>query len=270
MAAHSATLSYLPTTTHALVTIPAYNEATRIEASIGSVLAELSSSGLRYTLSVAEDGSFDGTQSVLQRIQERTPALLVHHEQIRRGRGWALRNLWSSVEADVYAFCDADLSSSPATLIEAIRRVEAGAEVVTASRYLDDSATRRPPLRYLVSRAYNKLTQLLFDDGIEDHQCGLKAFSRRAIRALLPRTKADSWFWDTEILVLATRLGFHVDELPATWTEKKARRTSITRLASDVVLHGGGLVKLKGELDGAGRPAWSSSGPPSSQAIENS
>ena len=56
--------------------------------------------------------------------------------------------------------------------------------------------------------------------------------------------KSDSWFWDTEVVVLAKRLGFRILEIPVYWSERKGNRTPVSRLLKDVWLHGTGLLKL--------------------------
>ncbi len=172
------------------------------------------------------------------------PTIIFQTDAKRHGRGWALRKLWSHIDADYYAFSDADFSAAPSFLVEAIRQAQRGSDIVVGSRYVPGSTVNRPPVRHAVSRMYNRLVRLIFRDGIFDHQCGLKVFSRKAIERLLPISTEDSWFWDTEMLVLAHEAGLHVTEIPIRWIERKSRRTSIIRLLSDVYLHGAGLIRL--------------------------
>ena len=56
--------------------------------------------------------------------------------------------------------------------------------------------------------------------------------------------KSDSWFWDTEVIVLAKKMGLPIKEIPVDWVEKKGRRTPLKRLLRDVWLHGMGLLTL--------------------------
>jgi glycosyltransferase involved in cell wall biosynthesis len=228
-----------------LVTLPVHNEAPVLRDSVDLVIRVLESARIDFTLSIAEDGSTDGTQDCIREIQRRHPTILVQSNPQKRGRGWALRTLWSGVEADFYAFSDTDFSASPTFLVKAIQMAQHGSAVVTGSRYMPGAHVNRPPLRRLVSKSYNQLIRLMFQDRVQDHQCGLKVFSRAAIQALLPLAHEDSWFWDTEILILANDTGLAVSELPVDWVERKARRTRLLRLASDIYLHGTGLLRLK-------------------------
>ncbi|MCI4354724.1 MAG: glycosyltransferase, partial [Thermoplasmata archaeon] len=205
-------------------------------------------SGLDYRLAIAEDGSSDGTGAEIDRLRTELPGLIVQRIPQRVGRGKALRTLWSAIDADIYAFMDADLPTDPLTLVELVRAIEEGADVVTGSRYCAGAIVHRPPVRSYTSLAYNGLVRFLFQEPIRDHQCGLKAFRREALAALLPASREDSWAWDTEMLVLAVSQGFRVVEIPVDWTESRYNRTPVMRLLSDVYLHGSSILRLLGDL----------------------
>jgi glycosyltransferase involved in cell wall biosynthesis len=229
-----------------LVSLPVYNEAPILRESVESVIEVLTEAGINFTLSIAEDGSTDGTKDCIREIQSRHPTILVQSNPEKHGRGWALRTLWSRVDADFYAFSDADFSADPRFLVAAIRMAEEGRAIVTGSRYMPGALVIRPPLRRFVSKSYNRLIRMMFQDHVQDHQCGLKVFSREAVRALLPLAHEDSWFWDTEMLILANDTGLSVAEIPVDWVERKSKRTHVLRLASDLYLHGTGLLRLTG------------------------
>jgi len=50
-----------------------------------------------------------------------------------------------------------------------------------------------------------------------DTQCGFKAFRRAAAQAIFPLQKIERWGFDPEILFLARKMGFRVDEVPVAW-----------------------------------------------------
>jgi glycosyltransferase AglD len=233
-----------------LVTVPVHNEAALLYRTIHELSKGLDASGLDYRLSIAEDGSSDGTVEVVKQLQTEFPRLIAHTNSTRHGRGWALRQIWSSLDADVYAFVDADLSAGPEALISVISAVQRGADVATGSRYCAGAVVHRPPLRDLVSGAYNQIVRTIFGDSIRDHQCGLKAFSRQAKTRILAMTREDSWAWDTEAMVIAELAGMRVAEVPVEWRERRVARTPIRRLLADVYLHGASLLRLKSGLEG--------------------
>lgn len=62
-----------------------------------------------------------------------------------------------------------------------------------------------------------------------DAQCGFKAVSRPAAIKLLPLIENDHWFFDTELLVLAEKLGFKTLDLPLKWTDDGDSRVNVWR-----------------------------------------
>jgi len=197
-----------------------------------------------FILLIAEDGS-NSSEMVGRLMQRFQNIVYIQHDQ-RLGRGKALREAWTNVEGDVYAYLDVDLATD-LLKFEAYRQLidqQNKYDLVTGSRYLRGSETNRPRLRRRSSVIYNSLIRLAFRTGVRDHQCGFKSFSRRLVRTLSVEAKSDSWFWDTEVIVIAKRLGFKILEIPVHWTERKGKRTPLARLARDVWLHGSGMCAL--------------------------
>jgi hypothetical protein len=127
---------------------------------------------------------------------------------------------------------------------ELINYIEEGYDLATGSRYLEGSICRRPFLRKLTSKGYNAIIRFLFSDGVQDHQCGFKAYSKRMVDHILRECKDNDWFWDTETIVLAHRNGFSIKEFPIEWEEKKGKRTPLKRLMKDIWIHGKGTLNL--------------------------
>lgn len=242
------------------VTIPARNERVRLERTVAQVEEVLRHSKYDCRLGIAEDGSNDGSAGLVLDLARDRPDLIVQSFAARQGRGLALRKLWGSVVSDIYVFTDADLAAGPRAILDAIEVVERGADLAIGSRLLRESRVVRPPLRHWVSRVYNWTVRRAFGDGVADHQCGLKAFSHRAVTELLPLTSEDTWFWDTEVVVRACRRGLKVVEFPVTWYETKYPRTPIRRLMADVWLHGLGLLRLRESLRATSQDARRAAG----------
>ncbi len=231
-----------------LVTVPAHNEEKWLYETVLSLKKVLENERGDFQLSIAEDGSTDSTKTVLERLKSEYPDIIIQSRPERLGRGNALRSLWLSVDADHYVFVDADLAGDASGLVEVVRTSKSGFDVVTGSRYVRGASVNRPPARWLVSKFYNQLVRFVFSESVQDHQCGLKALSRRARDELLPICREDSWAWDTEVLVIASHLGYEVIEVPVRWTERRTTKTPWMRLFSDLKLHGTALLRLRGTL----------------------
>jgi len=197
-----------------------------------------------FTLLIAEDGS--NSTAAVDELKWKYPNIIhIQHDE-RLGRGKALREAWKTVPGNIYVYVDVDLATD-LTKNDAYRNLilsQNQFDLVTGSRYIPGSTTNRPRLRRGASVTYNWLVRFLFHTGVHDHQCGFKSFSRRLVDRLAVEAKSDSWFWDTEVIVIAKRMGFGVKEIPIDWQEKKGQRTPLKRLLRDVWLHGTGLLTL--------------------------
>jgi hypothetical protein len=233
-----------PKPQHLIVTLPVYKDASFLESAADLVEQATKAISGSFTLLIAEDGS-NSSQIVTQLKQKYSNIIHFQHDQ-RLGRGKALREAWKNVQGDVFIYVDVD-SATDLGKLDAYRNLilmQKDFDLVTGSRYIQGSTTNRPPLRRLTSQAYNDLVRLLFQTGVHDHQCGFKSFSRLLVERLAVEARSDSWFWDTEVIVLAKRMGFKIKEIPIHWTEKKGARTPLKRLVKDVWLHGSGLLNL--------------------------
>lgn len=221
-----------PTTeqTHPFLTIviPAYNEARRLPATLERILGFLDQQDYAARVIVVDDGSTDGTATVARRYDQRHRRVEVI-ENPHQGKGATVRRGMLAAEGDIALFSDADLS----TPIEEVERLlpwfDEGYDVVIGSR--EGTGARRydePFYRHLMGRVFNTLVQTLTVQGIQDTQCGFKAFRREVARDLFNRMQlyrdddkpiegAMVTAFDVEILYLAQRLGYRIREVPVEW-----------------------------------------------------
>jgi len=227
------------------ITIPIYNEAQRLYGNYRKLNFFLENVKWDSVVVLAEDGSSDNSLEVAKNISQNFKNVKVFHADEKLGRGKALRNAWSQVSADIYVFMDADLATNLKYLSRLVTFIkEKDFDFVTGSRYSINAVTSRPGLRRAFSVFYNKIVRLMFSTGVTDHQCGFKAFNRKAVSAALKYTKENSWVWDTEVIVVLKHHHFRIGEIAIEWEEKKYKHTSFSRLLSDILLHGSGLLRI--------------------------
>lgn len=237
-----------------MITLPVYKDTSFLESAVDTIQLHTSKLTNSFGIIIAEDGS--NSSSVVNRLMEKFKNITYFQHDERLGRGRALREAWSKVNADNYAYLDVDMAGDLEQLSAYSNLIQLQPEydLITGSRYLPESITNRPYIRRLASVSYNWLVRLMFRTGVHDHQCGFKSFSRDLTQTLSREAKSDSWFWDTEVIVVAKRLGYRIKEIPIYWTEKKGKKTPLRRLARDMWLHGKGLlvlffrIHIRGEL----------------------
>ncbi|HUF69386.1 MAG TPA: dolichyl-phosphate beta-glucosyltransferase [Longimicrobiales bacterium] len=216
------------------VVIPVLNEAHVLEKSVMSVRAFLAGHmPHRWRVVVVDNGSSDGTDRVARSLVERFDDVAFMH-LTERGRGRALRHAWTTSQADVVCYTDVDLSTELAALPNLVNGILfEGYEVGTGSRLLPDSTTTRSFQREFISRTYNFMVRTILRTTFSDAQCGFKAVSRKAVLAVVPHIRDESWFFDTELLTLSEKWGYPIMDLAVRWDEDDDSRVKIVRTAWD-------------------------------------
>ncbi len=163
-----------------------------------------------------------------------------------KGRGRALKRVWWASDAAVLVYMDVDLSTDLNALLPLVAPLISGhSEVAIGSRLSRGARTTRGPKRELISRGYNLLVRSTLRTRFSDAQCGFKAIRADVAQALLPLVRDDSWFFDTELLVLAERAGLRIHEVPVDWVDDPDSRVDIVRTAIDDLR---GIARLSGSL----------------------
>jgi putative flippase GtrA len=216
------------------VVVPVYNEAGALEAGITTLRRYLDESfPFRTLVTIADNGSTDGTGLIAQRLAstlDGVTAMILD----RKGRGYALRSAWSASRAEVVAYMDVDLSTSLSALLPLVGSVLSDhSDIAVGNRLAPGSRVVRGPTRELISRAYSHIVRLALHSRVSDFQCGFKALRRECALRLLPLVEDDEWFFDTELLVTAERLGVRISETPVEWTDDPNSSVEIVATAAD-------------------------------------
>ena len=219
------------------IVIPAYNESARIETALERVLACVNERRWDAEVLVVDDGSTDETAVIVQRWMARHPQLQLFENPGNRGKGYSVRNGLLQAAGQIVMFTDADLSAPIEEAERLFAAIAAGADVAIGSRWLDKQRqTKHQPLyRRFFGRCYNWLTRTVMGLPYKDTQCGFKAFRRGAAKCIFPLQTIERWGFDQEILFIAHKLGFRVEEVPVTWGHDERSRISYLRDGSQML-----------------------------------
>ncbi|WP_425586943.1 glycosyltransferase [Streptomyces violaceusniger] len=216
------------------VVIPVYNEEADLERCVRRLhdhLARTFPYGFRIT--IADNASTDRTPDLAAHLDESIEEVTaVRLEQ--KGRGRALRTVWSLSEAPVLAYMDVDLSTDLKALLPLVAPLISGhSDLAIGSRLSRSSRVVRGPKREFISRAYNLILRGSLAARFSDAQCGFKAIRKDVAERLLPLVEDTGWFFDTEMLVLAERAGLRIHEVPVDWVDDPHSTVHIVRTATE-------------------------------------
>jgi glycosyltransferase involved in cell wall biosynthesis len=214
------------------VVVPVYNEEVDLEPSVRRLHSYLSEQlPYPFRITIADNASTDTTPQIASRLA----AELTHVVSVRlteKGRGRALRAVWSASDAQVLAYCDVDLSTDLAALLPLVAPLISGhSDLAIGTRLGRGSRVVRGAKREFISRCYNLILRGTLAAGFSDAQCGFKAIRADVARRLLPLVEDTGWFFDTELLVLAQRAGLRIHEVPVDWVDDPDSRVDIVATA---------------------------------------
>jgi glycosyltransferase involved in cell wall biosynthesis len=216
------------------VVIPAYNEETRLPATLAAVDAYFAAhpEWTAPEILVVDDGSRDRTAAAAREFRPAASTVRMLANPGNRGKGYSVRHGMLEAAGEWVLFTDADLSA-PIEELGALREA-AGREraaVAIGSRALDRSliGVHQSMFREQAGRVFNLMVRLFTGLPFWDTQCGFKLFLREAARATFRRQVIDGFGFDPEALFIARRLGFRIVEVPVRWNHVEGTKVRMMR-----------------------------------------
>lgn len=217
-----------PKATSIDVVLPVYNEESQLRPSVEYLFNFLTHHlHQNWQITIANNGSTDNTIQVGR-------SLANQYQNVRlinlpeKGRGRALKKVWLESEAEILSYMDIDLSTDLnhfQSLLVAL--ISEGYDLAIGSRLAKGAMVTRSLKREILSRGYIFLIHALFQTQFTDAQCGFKAITKQAARAIIPRIRDNEWFFDTELLITAESSGFRIKDIPVCWNEDSDSRVKI-------------------------------------------
>ncbi len=210
------------------IVIPAYNESARIGKALGEVVRVVRERTWQAEVLVVNDGSTDSTASIVQDFARLHPEVRLLNNPENRGKGFSVRHGVLNAVGEIVMFTDADLS---APMEEAERLFDAlhqGADIAIGSRWLqrERQIHKQPLYRQFFGRCFNAITRLIMGLPFADTQCGFKAFRRPVAQTIFQLQRIERWGFDPELLFIALKRGYKIQEVPVTWGHDERSRLS--------------------------------------------
>jgi dolichyl-phosphate beta-glucosyltransferase len=217
------------------VVVPAYNEERGIAQTVNEARAWLDADGRPYEIIVVDNASVDGTVEALRPALQGGRVRLLRNSA-NQGKGYSVRRGMLEARGGLRLHCDADCTSSFASLQRMLDLLE-GADVVVGSRLARGARLgRRQPLgRRVLGRSFVLLCRAVLREPTEDLFCGFKLWRAGAAADVFTRVSLDGWVFDAESLALARALGYRIRECGIQWSDRAGSRLSPTRVLIPVV-----------------------------------
>lgn len=233
-------------TSDSIVIIPTYNERENIENIIRAVFALEKV----FHILIIEDGSPDGTASIIKTLQQEFPERLFMIERkgkLGLGTAYIAGFKWSLEHNYEYIFeMDADFSHNPADLPRLYKAcAEEGADVAIGSRYISGvNVVNWPMGRVLMSYFASKYVRLITGIPVQDTTAGFKCYRRRVLETIdLDGIRFKGYAFQIEMKFTAYKCGFKIVEVPVIFINRELGTSKMnSSIFGEAVL---GVIKLK-------------------------
>lgn len=233
-------------TSDSIVIIPTYNERENIEKIIRAVftLEKI------FHILIIEDGSPDGTASIVKKLQTEFPDRLFMVERkgkLGLGTAYIAGFKWALAHHYDYIFeMDADFSHNPKDLprLYAACTTE-DADVAIGSRYVSGvNVVNWPMTRVLMSYFASKYVQFVTGLPIHDTTAGFVCYRRRVLETIkLDQIRFKGYAFQIEMKFTAHKCSFKIAEVPVIFINRELGTSKMnSSIFGEAVF---GVIKLK-------------------------
>jgi len=200
---------------------PIYNEGCILQNSTDTLYNFLEKHLRKHEwlIVLADNASCDNTTEVGQKLERDYCRNVRYFRLEQRGKGLALRHACLNFNADIYFFLDTDLSAGLDAIQDSLDLMLTGCDIVVGTRIGTEHKVKRSALRHMISMIYSRLIGALFTLDASDPACGFKSINSKAVRHLLPLVYDNQWFFDTELLIVASQQKYLIKEINIEWID---------------------------------------------------
>lgn len=209
------------------VIVPIYNEVDRLAQNAVTIHTYLREISADFELILVNDGSTDGSASVMEKFARGRREVKTINLAVNRGKGGAVKEGVLAAKKALILFLDADLAT-PITELPKLLPYLSEAKIVIGSRAAAGAVIKKKQswYRVVLGRLGNWLIRCLLLPDIRDTQCGFKLLEAKIAKRIFRLLTVERWGFDFELLFLGRKFGAHIREVPVTWSDQN--RSKIT------------------------------------------
>lgn len=212
------------------IILPTYCEAENI-ADIIYMVEDLK---LNSTILVIDDSSPDGTQDIVEKLQQVYHNIVLLVRPCKKGLGTAIvdgfRFLMSRPNPPSFIITmDADRSHDPKEIPKLLETAEDGYDLVIGSRYCPDGKVKGWGIRrVIISKVANKITRTIIKLPLNDFTSGFRCYSKEYVEKTVPRLHCQTYEIQIETIRQAKIQNSKVTEVPITFENRKKGKSKLT------------------------------------------
>lgn len=210
------------------IVIPAYNEEIRLGSTLFNTLDYFRALNPIFEVIVVDDGSTDGTASLVRGLMDANPELRILSYPKNEGKGYAVKFGVLNSKGKRVLIMDADGSTPLPEFLKLNDKLDSGYLVAIGSRaLLGEGEVRTVWYRKAIGRIFNGLVNFILVPGIQDTQCGFKLFEGELARKIFQKQRTYGFAFDCEVLSLCQNQGVSIAEVSINWNNVEGSKVNL-------------------------------------------
>lgn len=208
------------------IVIPAHNEEANLSSLLDSLVQMSDSLKWDYEIVIGDDHSADSTGSIADEYSRKNPRIkVIHRRNSIRGMGNTLIEATKVAKGDIIIWTMADKSDSLETYPVMVAKISEGYDLVFGARYIKggskgDLASHKA----FSSQTYSRIAGFVFAMKVHDITNAFRAFRKDVFDSIV--LESGDFAISPEFAIKAQLLGYKLGEVPTTYSDRKAGRTS--------------------------------------------
>lgn len=213
------------------ILLPTYCEAGNVE----NLIREIKSLKPSSLIMVIDDSSYDGTASIVEKLQKEYGNILIFQRPAKLGLGTAITDGFKAILSlkncpEYIITMDADYSHNPQTIPKLLATGKKGYDLVIGSRYRKGSRiVGWHIMRWLISRVANFIASTMVGMRIRDCTSGFRCYSKNYVKNVIGYLHSQTYEIQIETVKQAWTRGFKVKEIPITFENRKKGKSKLTK-----------------------------------------
>jgi glycosyltransferase involved in cell wall biosynthesis len=222
--------------------IPAHNEEENLPSLLDSLVALSESQAWDYEIVIGDDHSTDSTGSIADQYAKNPKIVTLHRRNGDKGMGNTLKEATKSAKGDIIIWTMADKSDALETYPKMIAKINEGYDMVFGARYVKGgSKGDLAAHKAFSSQSYSRIAGMIFGMKVHDITNAFRAFRKSVFDSI--SIESGDFAISPEFSIKAQLLHYKLAEVPTTYSDRKAGRTSFKMMK--MAIRYGSLFKYR-------------------------
>lgn len=213
-----------------VIVLPTYNEKENLEKLVQEIFAL---NIFRLYIIVVDDNSPDGTGKIANQLSRQFPLEVIHRPK-KMGLGSAYQQAFNKAlnqGAELFFEMDADFSHHPRYLVEFLKEIDLGYDLVLGSRRVHGGKIEGwGLLRQFASRGAMWFSRVILGLKTRDVTSGYRCYTKKAIAVInLQSIKSNGYAWQEETLYRSEKAGLKVKEIPIVFIDRLKGKSKLSK-----------------------------------------